>query len=115
LSKEVIMMHDKEIRTRLGNVQLAVSQAAQALSAERNMTGELRDTIQKLDRRSDAISELLVSEDYAEVPRLVNDMELLGARARRVCASDRLGITPQMKAAVNHMHRELFDFKQHLH
>jgi hypothetical protein len=24
-------------------------------------------------------------------------------------------VTPEMKAAVNFMHRELFDFKQHLH
>jgi CCR4-NOT transcriptional regulation complex NOT5 subunit len=109
------MLHDREIRIRLSNIQLAVSQAAQALSAERHLTGELRDAIQKLDRRSDDISEMLVSEDYANVPKLVDDMELLGARARRVCASERLQVTPEMKAVVNHMHRELFDFKQHLH
>ncbi|MCE3262769.1 MAG: hypothetical protein K0R43_1848 [Pseudoduganella sp.] len=109
------MMHDREIRTRLSNVQWAVSQAARTLSAERHLTGELRETIQKLDRRSDDISEMLVSEDYANVPKLVSDMELLGARARRVCASERMQVTPEMKAAVNHMHRELFDFKQHLH
>ncbi|MYN01620.1 hypothetical protein GTP41_05860 [Pseudoduganella sp. DS3] len=109
------MMHDREIRIRLSNIQHAVGQAAHHLSAERNLTGELRDTIQKLDRRSDDISEMLVSEDYADVPKLVHDMELLGARARRVCASERMQVTPEMKAAVNHMHRELFDFKQHLH
>ena len=109
------MMHDREIRIRLGNIQMAVSQAAQVLSAERHLTGELRDTIQKLDRRSDDISEMLVSEDYANVPKLVDDMEMLGARARRVCASERMQVTPEMKAAVNFMHRELFDFKQHLH
>jgi CCR4-NOT transcriptional regulation complex NOT5 subunit len=115
LSEEIIMMHDREIRIRLSNIQMAVSQAAQALSAERHLTGELRDTIQKLDRRSDDISEMLVSEDYANVPKLVDDMEMLGARARRVCASERMQVTPEMKAAVNFMHRELFDFKQHLH
>jgi len=109
------MMHDREIRSRLSNVQTAVSQAAQALSAERNLTGELRDTIQKLDRRSDDISEMLVSEDYANVPKLVDDMEVLGARARRVCASDMLHVTPQMKAAVNQMHQELMEFKRQLH
>jgi hypothetical protein len=102
------MMHDREIRIRLSNIQMAVSQAAQALSAERHLTGELRDAIQKLDRRSDDISD-------ANVPKLVSDMELLGARARRVCASERIQVTSEMKAAVNHMHRELFDFKQHLH
>ena len=62
LSKENIMLHDREIRIRLSNIQMAVSQAAQALSAERHLTGELRDAIQKLDRRSD--------EYYAERGRL---------------------------------------------
>lgn len=109
------MLHDREIRIRLSNIQIAVSQAAQALSAERHLTGELRDTIQKLDRRSDDISEMLASEDYANVPKLVDDMEVLGARARRVCASERMQVTPEMKAVVNHMHRELVEFKQHLH
>jgi hypothetical protein len=108
------MMHDKEIRSRLNNVQHAVSLAAQALSAERHLPGELRDYIQKLDRRADAISEMLASEDYECVGKLVDDMELLGARARRVCASG-LPLTAEMKLAVNQMHRELFDFKQHLH
>ena len=93
------MLHDREIRIRLSNIQIAVSQAAQALSAERHLTGELRDAIQKLDRRSDDISEMLASEDYANVPKLVDDMQ----------------VTPEMKAVVNHMHRELMEFKKHLH
>jgi hypothetical protein len=108
------MMHDNEIRSRLNNVQLAVSLAAQQLSAERNLTGELREYIQKLDRRSDDISEILASQDFENVPRLVHDMEVLGARARRCCISGMV-VTPELKAAVNHMHSELFDFKQHLH
>jgi hypothetical protein len=108
------MMHDNEIRSRLNNVQLAVSLAARQLSAERHLSGELREYIQRLDRRSDDISEILATQDFENVPRLVDDMEILGARARRCCTSG-LPVTQQMKAAVNHMHRELFDFKQHLH
>jgi len=108
------MMHDKEIRNRLNSVQMAVSLAAQQLSAERNLSGELREYIQKLDRRSDDISEILASQDFENVPRLVDDMELLGARAWRCCISG-MPVTPELKAAVNHMHSELFDFKQHLH
>jgi len=108
------MMHDNEIRSRLNNVQLAVSLAARQLSAERHLSGELREYIQRLDRRSDDISEILASQDFENVPRLVDDMEVLGARARRCCTSG-LPVTQQMKAAVNHLHRELFDFKQHLH
>ncbi|MGO4379845.1 hypothetical protein [Pseudoduganella sp. RAF53_2] len=108
------MMHDNEIRSRLNNVQLAVSLAAQQLSAERHLSGELREYIQKLDRRSDDICEILASQDFGDVPRLVTDMEVLGARARRCCSSG-LPVTQELKAAVNHMHSELFDFKQHLH
>jgi hypothetical protein len=109
-----IMMHDNEIRSRLNSLQMAVSQAAQHMSAERNLTGELREYIQKLDRRSDDISEILASQDFENVPRLVDDMELLGARARR-CCSNGLPVTQELRAAVNHMHSELFDFKLHLH
>ncbi len=95
-------MGEQEIRSRLSSVQLLVGQAAQALSAERNLPGELRDYIQKLDRHTDRISEI------------VTDMELLGARARRVCSSG-LPLSGQMKSAVNHMHDELVQFKMRLH
>ena len=108
------MMHDNEIRSRLNSLQLAVSQAAQHMSAERNLTGEVREYIQKLDRRSDDISEILASQDFENVPRLVDDMELLGARARR-CCNNGMAVTQELRAAVNHMHSELFDFKLHLH
>ncbi|HEX8606919.1 MAG TPA: hypothetical protein VF774_30040 [Pseudoduganella sp.] len=107
-------MGEQEIRSRLNSIQLAVGQAAQALSAERNLPGELRDYIQKLDRQSDRIGEILALRDPARVVKLVADMELLGARARRVCTSG-LPLSGQMKSAVNLMHNELIDFKQHLH
>jgi hypothetical protein len=107
-------MGEQEIRSRLNNIQLVVGQAAQALSAERNLPGELRDYIQKLDRQSDRIGEILALRDPARIVKLVADMELLGARARRVCTSG-LPLSGQMKSAVNLMHNELIDFKQHLH
>lgn len=106
-------MGEQEIRSRLSSIQLAVGHAAQALSAERNLPGELRDYIQKLDRQSDRIGELLALRDSARIARLILDMELLGARARRVCTSG-LPLSGQMKSAVNHMHNELIDFKLHL-
>lgn len=107
-------MGEQEIRSRLNSIQLAVGQAAQALSTERNLPGELRDYIQKLDRQSDRIGEILALRDPARIVKLVADMELLGARARRVCTSG-LPLSGQMKSAVNFMHNELIDFKQHLH
>jgi hypothetical protein len=107
-------MGEQEIRSRLNNIQLVVGQAAQALSAERNLPGELRDYIQKLDRQSDRIGEILALRDPARIVKLVADMELLGARARRVCTSG-LPLSGQMKSAVNLMYNELIDFKQHLH
>lgn len=108
------MLGEQEIRSRLSSIQLAVGQAAQALSAERNLPGELRDYIQKLDRQSDRISEILALRDPLRIVKLIDDMELLGSRARRVCTSG-LQLSGQMKSAVNRMHSELFDFKQRLH
>lgn len=107
-------MGEQEIRNRLGSIRAAVGQAAQALSAERHLPGELRDYIQKLDRQADRIGEILALRDLARIVKLVSDMELLGARARRVCTSG-LPLSGQMKSAVNLMHDELVDFKQHLH
>ncbi|WP_338771434.1 hypothetical protein [Massilia sp. METH4] len=107
-------MGEQEIRSRLNSIRLAVAQAAQALSAERVLPGELRDYIQKLDRQSDRITEILALRDPARIARLIDDMELLGARALRVCSSG-LPLSGQMKSAVNNMHSELVEFKQHLH
>lgn len=107
-------MGEQEIRSRISSIQLAVGQAAQALSAERNLPGELRDYIQKLDRQSDRITEILALRDHARVIKLIADMELLGSRARRVCGSG-LPLSAQMKSAVNRMHNELIDFKLHVH
>ncbi|AXA92016.1 hypothetical protein [Massilia sp. YMA4] len=108
------MLPEQEIRNRLSGLQLAVGHAAQALSAERCLPGELRDYIQKLDRQSDRISEILALRDPRRIVKLIEDMEVLGARARRVCSSG-LPLSGQMKSAVNHMHNELVDFKQRLH
>ena len=107
-------MGEQEIRSRLDSIRLAVGQAAQALSAERHLPGELRDYIQKLDRQSDRIADILALRDPARIARLIDDMEILGARARRVCSSG-LPLSGQMKSAVNHMHNALVEFKQHLH
>ncbi|GGY64645.1 hypothetical protein [Pseudoduganella albidiflava] len=107
-------MGEQEIRSRISSIQLAVGQAAQALSAERNLPGELRDYIQKLDRQSDRIAEIVALRDRARIVKLIADMELLGSRARRVCGSG-LPLSAQMKSAVSRMHNELIDFKLHLH
>jgi hypothetical protein len=108
------MLEEQEIRTRLSSLRVAVGHAAQALSAERHLPGELRDYIQKLDRHADRISEILAMRDPRRIVKLVADMELLGARARRVCGSG-LPLSGQMNSAVNHMHNELVDFRQQLH
>ena len=108
------MLPDQEIRSRFSSLQLAVGHAAQALSAERNLSGELREYIQKLDHHSDRIGEILALRDPRRIVKLVEDMELLGARARRVCSSG-LPLSGQMESAVNHLHNELIEFRQRLH
>ena len=108
------MLGEHEIRSRLSSLQLSVGHAAQALSAERNLPGELRDYITKLDRQSERITEILALREPQRIVKLIDDMEVLGARARRVCGSG-LPLSGQMKTAVTSMHNELVDLKQRLH
>lgn len=102
------------IRQRCTRVERAIGAAAQACSAERNLPGELRDCIQKLDRQSDAVQQAADGVDMERLRRVVAGLDVLGERARRVCASMST-LTPQMKSAVQHVHDELAELKHDLH
>ena len=108
------MVHEYEIRQRFNRVERAIGEAAQACSAERNLPGELRDCIHKLDRQADAAQQGLAPYDVTRLRKLVDELELLGDRARRVC-SNMPTLTPQMRSAVQHVHNELAELKHDLH
>lgn len=108
------MLQEDEIRQRFSRVERAIGEAAQACSAERDLPGELRECVHKLDRQSDAAKLALASHDEPRIRKVIDELESLGDRARRVCANIPT-LTPQMKSAVKHVHDELSELKQHLH
>jgi acyl transferase domain-containing protein len=108
------MMQTNEIERRFRAIEQAIGQAAQACSADRDVPGELRDCIQRMDKQSDQAKAVLESQDEERIRKMVDDLENLGDRARQVCRSG-AQVTPQMKSAVNRMHDELSDLKHQLH
>ncbi|NVE00374.1 hypothetical protein [Massilia sp. BJB1822] len=105
------MLQQNEMRVRFNSLQFAIGQAAQACSAERNLPGELRNCIQKLDKQSDTMVGLMASSDNERIQRILVDMEVLGKRAKTVCGSG-LPVSGQLKSAVNQMHGELCYFRE---
>jgi len=108
------MLQANEIQRRFHFVEQAIGQAAQACSAERDVPRELRDCIQRLDRQADLAKEAIRSHDEPRIRKVLDELEHLGDRAERVCASG-LPLTPQMKSAVHHMHSQLSELKHDLH
>jgi acyl transferase domain-containing protein len=108
------MLQTNDIRRRLVAIEAAIGHASQACSAERDVPGELRTYIQRLDKQSDTARTVLASRDEERIRKLVDELEMLGGRARQVCRSGAT-ISPQMTSAVNRMHDELAELKQQLH
>lgn len=108
------MLQANEIQRQFHSVEQAIGQAAQACSAERNLPRELRDCIQRLDRQADLAKDVIASRDEDRLRKLVDELERLGERARRVCGSG-AELTAHMKTAVHHLHTELAALRQQLH
>lgn len=107
------MLQISDLQRRFGAVETAVAHAAQACSAERELSGELRGSIQRLDKLADTIKTVLASRDGARTRKLADELEVLSARARQVCRSG-AAVSPPMKSAVNRLHDELTALKEHL-
>lgn len=109
-----MMLQENEMLRRFSTIEQAIGLAAQAASADRDVPGELRDCLQRLDKQSDKARLVLATHDEGRIRKMVDDLEELGDRARQVCRSG-APVTPQMKSAVNRMHDELSDLKKQLH
>ena len=107
------MLQEYEIRQRFIRVGRAIGEAAQACSAERNLPGELRDCIHKLDRHADSAQQVLQPYDVTRLRKMVDELEVLGDRAQRVCRN-MPALTAQMRSAVQHVHDELAELKHDL-
>jgi cell wall assembly regulator SMI1 len=108
------MLQVNEIQQRFTSIEQAIGQASQACSAERNVPNELRDCIQKLDSQSDMAKDVLQSQDQMRIQKMVDDLEELGDRAKKVCTSGGT-VSPQMKTAVMRVHDELSNLKHQIH
>ena len=107
------MLQANDIQHRFHLLEQAIGQAAQACSAEPFIPGELRDSIQRLDRQSDTAREVLLSQDQLRIHKLVREMERLSERARQVCINvPRL--SAHMRSAVNYMHGQVMELKRDL-
>lgn len=104
----------QQLKQRFDRVGRAIGEAAQACSAERNLPGELRDCIQKLDRQADAVQQAGFEHDDPGLRRMVEELGLLGERARRVCVNIPT-VTAPLKSAVLHVHEELQELKREFH
>lgn len=103
-----------QLKQRFDRVGRAIGEASQACSAERNLPGELRDCIHKLDLQADKMVQDGAALDAAGLNRMVEELGVLGERARRVCVNVPT-LTAQMKSAVQHVHEELQELKRDMH
>lgn len=108
------MLQANEIQQRFSRIEQAIGQAAQTCSTETNPPPQLKDCIQKLDRQSSMAREVMRSQDESRIRQCVDDLEMLGDEARRVCKAE-AQVTPRLKEAVTRVHDELSELKHRLH
>ncbi|PWF42077.1 hypothetical protein [Massilia glaciei] len=108
------MLQANEIQQRFSRVEQAIGQAAQTSQSEINTPPQLKDCIQKLDRQTSLAKEVMQSGDQSRIRQCVDDLEMLGDEAKRVCGTS-AQVAPRLKEAVIRMHDELSDLKHQLH
>jgi hypothetical protein len=108
------MLQANEIQQRFTSIQQAIGRAAQTVMHEISAPPQLKDCIQKLDRQSSLAKEVIQSNDESRIRKAVEDLEILGDEAKRVCRTD-AQVTPRLSEAVKKVHDELSDLKHQLH
>lgn len=105
------MLHTNDIQHRFYFVERAVRLAAQAGSAEPKLPKELRDCLERLDKYADNAREILQTSDELRIRRLIQDMDVLAERAKRIC--DYIPtLSAQIKGAVTHLHSQMRELKR---
>jgi hypothetical protein len=109
----LVMLQANEIEQRFERISEAIGQASKACD-DGNMSPDLKDCIDRLDRQSGAARAVLQSHDDARIRDCVNDLEMLGDEAKRVVHSDHQA-PAQLCDAVDRVHDQLSDLKHQLH
>lgn len=108
------MLQANEIQQRFSRIEQAIGQASQACQSGSNTPPELKDCIDRLDQQSSAARQIMQSSDQQRIVQCVDDLEMIGDEAKRVCRTDGQ-IEPGLKEAVIRVHDELSDLKHQLH
>ena len=108
------MLQANEIQQRFSRIEQFVGEAAQTCMSEVSAPPQLKDCIQRLDRQTSMAKEVIQSHDETRIRKCVEDMEMLGDEAKRVCRLDGQ-VTPRLKEAVAQVHDALSDLKHQLH
>lgn len=108
------MLQSNEIQQRFSSIQQAIGMAAQTCQSEAGAPSQLKDCIQRLDRDASMASQVIQSSDESRIRQCVDDLEMLGDEAKRVCR-DEPQVAPRLKEAVMRVHDELSDLKHKLH
>ena len=108
------MLQPSEIQQRFKQIEQAVGQASQTCLNEVSAPPQLKECIQRLDRQTSMAKEVIQSQDESRIRKCVDDMEMLGDEAKRVCRTDGQ-VTPRLKDAVTQVHDALSDLKHQLH
>ena len=108
------MLQANEIQQRFSRIEQAIGQASQACQSASNAPPQLKDCIDRLDRQSSAARQVLQSSDQQRIVQCVDDLEMIGDEAKRVCRIQGQ-VEPRLQEAVTRVHDELSDLKHQLH
>ena len=108
------MLQANEIQQRFSSIEQAIGQATQACQSASNAPPQLKDCIDRLGRQSGAARQVLQSSDQQRIVQCVDDLEMIGDEAKRVCRTQGQ-VEPRLQEAVTRVHDELSDLKHQLH
>ncbi len=108
------MIQASEIQQRFSSIEQAIGQAAQSCQNDASTPPQLKDCIAKLDRQSSLAKQVMQSSDQSRIRQCVDDLEMLGDEAKRVCRTD-THVAPRLREVVMKVHDELSELKHQLH
>lgn len=110
------MMQAEEVRQRFNQIEQTIHQASQACErAGSDVSGDLRNSIQQLDKESvKARQQLQQAKDDQSIIDCVDQLEELGDKAKAACEKSN-NVDQQLKNAVLQAHQELSQLKHQLH
>lgn len=108
------MLQANEIKQKFTQVEQAIVQAARSCQSSSQVSQELKQCIDKLDKQATQAHQVMQSNDQSRMVQCVDELESLGDKARNACRADGQA-DPQLKAAVTKVHDELSNLKHQLH